>query len=250
MISFNSILGRGRWVYFVGMLVLVTAIAIIIARRKSPEDIAQQRLVWGDQALETHHYEQAIAFYKKALKNNPRLLPAYFNLALAYENVDAAKAIAAWDDYIRHAERDPTQAEWVATAKDHRGRLRARQRLEAAAALIARGDRAGAGAQYKAALAETPANLEVLEAAALNENAAGDYPAAAAYFEKALEVAPYSMRLRYDLAAVYDHYDKAKAGAAYKDLIERSKTQVGLSKAKLEEAARRLAALQAEGYGR
>jgi tetratricopeptide (TPR) repeat protein len=250
MMRFDSILGKGRWVYFVGMLVLITAIAIILARRKSPEDIAQQRLVWGDQALETRHYEQAIAFYKKAIKNNPILLPAYFNLALAYENVDPVKAVAAWDDYLRRSERDPTQAEWVATAREHRGRLQARRRIEAAAALIARGDRAGARAQYRTALLETPANLEVLEAAAVNEEASGAHAAAASYYENAVEVAPYSLRLRYDLAGVYDRYDKAKAGAAYKDLMERSKTQVGLSKEKLEAAARRLAALQAEGYGR
>jgi tetratricopeptide (TPR) repeat protein len=253
MIPFESLFGKSRWIYWLGMLVLVTGIAIVLARRKSPEEIARQRLVWGDQALENHNYEQAIAFYRTALEKDPTLVSAAFNLALAYEGVDRAKAVAAWDDYIRRAGRDPAQADWLATAREHRGMLLAEPHLERGAAAAARGDHARARAEYEAALKFHAGSLKAMEGAAANETAGGDYPAAARYYERALEVAPYSLRLRYDLAGCYERYDKAKAAATLADLDARSQamlmTEAGLTPEKQLDVRRRLAALRAEGYG-
>ncbi len=245
----ETLFGRGRWIYWLSMLAIITAVAIVIARRKSPEDIARQRLAWGDAAMEARHYDQAIAFYKKAVAKDPTLLPAYYNLALAYENVDAAKAAAAWDDYIKRAEGDPAQTEWLATAREHRARLRASPHLEKAAASYEAKDYEAARREYKAALKLSPDDLNALEGAAANEAAAGEWRAAAAYNEHAVAVAPYSLLFRYDLAAAYEHFDKAKAAAAYAELLAMSETHVGLKKEKLAEASDRLGALRAEGYG-
>jgi tetratricopeptide (TPR) repeat protein len=246
----ETLFGRGRWIYWLSMLAIITAVAIVIARRKSPEDTARQRLAWGDAAMEARHYDQAIAFYKKAIAKDPNLVAAYYNLALAYENVDAAKAAAAWDEYIARAEGDAAQTDWLATAREHRARLRASPHLEKAAALYESEDYGAARAEYAAALAFSPDDLNAREGAAANEAAAGDWRAAAAHYERAVAVAPYSLLYRYDLAGAYEHFDREKAAASYAELLEMSETHVGLKKEKLAEAQRRLAALRAEGYGR
>jgi tetratricopeptide (TPR) repeat protein len=110
------------------------------------------------------------------------------------------------------------------------------------------GDYDDARREYDAALALRAEDLDVLKGAAANEAAAGDYAAAARYYERALEVAPYSMNIRYDLARVYENFDKGRAAAIYRELLEMSETNAGITMEKLKDAQRRHAALAREGY--
>jgi tetratricopeptide (TPR) repeat protein len=240
--------GKGRWMYWTILLAVLVAVGVIIARRKSPEEVARTRLVWGDAALAAGDYDQAIAFYRTAVDKDPTLWSAYFNLALAYEYVDDDEALAAWDKYIELAEGEPSQRDWLVRARDHRAGLLAAPRFARALELTESGDYDGARREYEAALALRPDDLDVLKGAAVNEAAAGDYAAAARYYERALEIAPYSMNIRYDLARVYENFDKRKAATLYRELLEMSETNAGITMEKLKDAQRRHAALAREGY--
>lgn len=240
--------GKGRWMYWSILLAVLVAAGIIVARRKPPEEVARKRLVWGDAALASGEYDQAIAFYKTAIDKDPTLCSAYFNLALAYEYVDDEKALAAWEKYLEVAAAEPSQQEWVAQARDHRGRLRAAPYFVRALELTEGADYDGARREYEAALKWRPADLDILKRAAANEVAAGDNAAAVRYYERALEAAPYSMNIRYDLALVYENVDKGKAATLYRELLEMSATNAGITMEKLKDAQRRHAALAREGY--
>lgn len=240
--------GKGRWMYWTILLAVIVAAGVVIVRRKSPQEVAETRLLWGDAALASADYDQAIAFYKTAIDKNPTLWSAYFNLALAYEYVDEEKALAAWEKYLQVAEGEPSQAEWLGQAREHRGRLRAGPHFARALELTEAGDYAGAREEYEKALTWSPENLAVLKRAAANEVAAGDYAAAARYYEKALALAPYSMNIRYDLGRVYENLDKGKAAIMYRELIEMSRTNPGITTEKLKDAQKRRAALAREGY--
>ncbi|MGD8717567.1 MAG: tetratricopeptide repeat protein [Candidatus Zixiibacteriota bacterium] len=243
-----TVFGKGRWMYWSILVAVGIAAAIIIARRRSPEEIARTRLIWGDQAMEAQEYDQAIAFYRVAVEKDPTLLTAYFNLALAYEFVDDEKALAAWEEYLKVAAADPSQDEWVGEAEAHRGRLRARPHFARAAELSEAENYEGARKEYSAALKYTPEDLDILRGAAENEAAAGDYEAAIGYYEAALEVAPYSMNIRYDLAQVYENTDKNKAVALYEELLNMSATHTGIKPSKLKDAQKRHLELRREGY--
>jgi tetratricopeptide (TPR) repeat protein len=240
--------GKGRWMYWTILVAVLVAVGVIIARRKSPEDVARTRLVWGDAALAAGDYDQAIAFYRTAIDKDPTLWSAYFNLALAYEYVDEDNALAAWDKYIEVAADEPSQREWLVRARDHRAALLAAPHFARALELTEGGVYDDARREYEAALALRPEDLDVLSGAAANEAAAEDYAAAARYYERALEVAPYSMNIRYDLARVYENFDKGKAAALYRELLEMSETNAGITMEKLKDAQRRHAALAREGY--
>ncbi len=244
----ETLFGKGRWVYWAGMAILVAGIVVVLKVRPSAAEVARKRVVWGDKALDAGKYEQAVAFYEKALAKDPTLLNAHYNKAYALEFIDETKAAAAWDEYLKKAEADPTQAEWVINAKEHRARLRATPYLARGTDLAAKGDRAGARDAFVKGLAYCPDDLEGLTAAAANEAAAGDYKAAASYYERALVVAPYSMKTKYKAAEVYDHFDKAKAAALWADVVEKAKTRPDLTTEEVKEAQKRLAALKAEGY--
>jgi tetratricopeptide (TPR) repeat protein len=240
--------GKGRWMYWTILVAVLVAAGIIIARRKSPEEVARTRLVWGDAALAAGDYEQAVAFYRTAIDKDPTLWSAYFNLALAYEYVDEDRALASWDRYIEVAADEPSQREWLARARDHRAALLAAPHYARALELTEGRDYDGARREYEAALALRPDDLDILTGAAANEAAAGDYAAAARYYERALTVAPYSMNIRYDLARVYENFDKGKAAALYRELLEMSETNAGITMEKLKDAQRRHAALARGGY--
>jgi len=91
-------------------------------------------------------------------------------------------------------------------------------------------------------------NAYLVRAEVAEATVAGDHAAAARYYEKALALAPYSMNLRYDLARTYENFDKGKAAALYRELLEMSKTNPGITMEKLEDAQKRYAALAREGY--
>ncbi|NIT36233.1 MAG: tetratricopeptide repeat protein [candidate division Zixibacteria bacterium] len=240
--------GKGRWMYWTILLAVLVAVVVVVAKRKSPEEIARQRLTWGDEAFKGKDYEQAIAFYKTAINNDPTLWSAYFNLALAYEYVDDGKALAAWEKYLEVAKDEPSQKEWLAQARDHRGRLRAGPHFTRAVDLNEGGDYERAREEYKAALEWSPENLDILRRAAANEAAAGDYAAAAQYYEKALALAPYSINIKYDLGRAYENFDKGKAAALYGEILETYKTNPGITTEKLKDAQRRYVSLRREGY--
>ncbi len=240
--------GKGRWMYWTILLAVLVAVVVVVAKRKSPEEVARQRLTWGDVALNAKDYDQAIAFYKTAINNDPTLWSAYFNLALAYEYVDDEKALAAWEKYLEVAKDEPSQEEWLAQARDYRGRLRAAPHFARARELTEAADYDGAREEFEKALTLSPENLDVVRHAAANEAAAGDYPAAARYYERALALAPYSLSIRYDLGRVYENFDKAKAAPLYGEILEMYKTVPGITMEKLKDAQRRYASLRREGY--
>ena len=240
--------GKGRWAYWTILLAVLVAAGVVLVRRKSPEEIARKRLVWGDAALAAGDYEQAIAFYKVAVDKDPTLWSAHFNLALAYEYVDEEKALAAWEKYVEAAAGEPSQGEWLEEARAHLGRLRAAPHAARAAEFCENKKYDEAREAYKAALESDPGSLDLLRGAAANEAAAGDYGAAAAYYERALEVAPYSMNIRYELALTCEKLDKNKAVRLYEEMLEMSKNNPGTTLEKLKDAQRRHAALRREGY--
>jgi len=240
--------GKGRWIYWTILVAVLVAAGIILVRRQSPEEIARKRMVWGDAALAAGEYDQAIAFYKTAIENDPTLYGAYFNLALAYEYVDEEKALAAWDQYLEVAADEPGQREWLEEAKAHRAHLQAAPAAARAAELHAAGKYEEARREYEAALEWESDNLAVLRGAAANEVAAGEYEAAAAYYERALQFAPYSMNILYELAQVYEKIDPDKAAASYRELLEMSATHTGITRDKLKHAQRRHLELRRQGY--
>lgn len=245
----EKLFGKNRWLYWLGMLVLVAGVGIVLARRKSPEEIARIKLARGDAAFNAGHYDQAIAFYKGAISKNPGLLSAYYNLALSLEYEDETRAVKAWDDYLARAEGVPAEALFVAQAKEHRARLAAAPYVRRAAALRGQGDHLGARAAYEEALRLYPSELQTYTDAAANEAEVGDHVAAARYYERALELAPYSMNIRYQLGLEYEYVDKRAAARVYAEVLEMSKTNVGISAEKLKDIQRRLKELRGAGYG-
>ena len=69
-------------------------------------------------------YQDAIERYNQVLSVDPRHPGATYGLAMAYENVDAKKAIGQWEKYIDLAATLPSEKEWVDIAKKHLNKLR------------------------------------------------------------------------------------------------------------------------------
>ena len=69
-------------------------------------------------------YQDAIARYGHVLSLDPRHPGATYGLALAYEKVDAKKAIEQWERYIELASTLPSEKDWVDIARKHLNKLR------------------------------------------------------------------------------------------------------------------------------
>lgn len=68
-------------------------------------------------------YDDAVARYSHVLSLEPTHPGATYGLALAYEKVDAKKAIAQWERYIELATNLPSEKDWVDIAKKHLAKL-------------------------------------------------------------------------------------------------------------------------------
>ncbi len=68
-------------------------------------------------------YQEAIARYSHVLSLEPRHPGATYGLALAYEKVDAKKAIEQWERYIELASTLPSEKDWVDIARKHLNKL-------------------------------------------------------------------------------------------------------------------------------
>ncbi len=68
-------------------------------------------------------YEEAVARYSHVLSLEPKHPGATYGLALAYEKVDAKKAIEQWERYIELATNLPSEKDWVDIARKHLGKL-------------------------------------------------------------------------------------------------------------------------------
>lgn len=69
-------------------------------------------------------YQEAIARYRHVLGLDQRHPGASYGLALAYEKVDTAQAIAHWERYIELARTLPSEKDWVDIAEKHLAKLR------------------------------------------------------------------------------------------------------------------------------
>jgi len=68
-------------------------------------------------------YEEAVARYSHVLSLEPTHPGGTYGLALAYEKVDAKKAIEQWERYIELATNLPSEKDWVDIAKKHLAKL-------------------------------------------------------------------------------------------------------------------------------
>ena len=78
----------------------------------------------GDVYEEKGLYQEAIERYGYVLSLEPRHPGASYGLALAYEKVDAKKAIEQWERYIDLASTMTTEKEWVEIAQKHLNKLK------------------------------------------------------------------------------------------------------------------------------
>ena len=77
----------------------------------------------GDLSQDKGWHAQAIACYQHVLAVAPHHLGATYNLALAYEPVNVARAIATWTQYLAWAEQASSDQEWVGIARKHLEKL-------------------------------------------------------------------------------------------------------------------------------
>ena len=76
--------------------------------------------LYGEKGL----YQEAIARYNHVLSLEARHPGATYGLAMAYEELDTVKAIAAWERYIELASTLTSEKEWVDIAKKHLAKLK------------------------------------------------------------------------------------------------------------------------------
>jgi tetratricopeptide (TPR) repeat protein len=90
--------------------------------------LLEAHLSLGELYEEKGLYPEAIARFGHVLSVDARHPGAAYGLALAYEKVDAARAIAAWERYIELASSLPTEKDWVEIARRHLAKLQREQK--------------------------------------------------------------------------------------------------------------------------
>jgi len=239
---------RRHWLAFA--ITFGAAIIIIItifAKRESDAERARRMLIWGDSAMSSGHYEEAVDFYEKAVELDPDLIQARYNLALAYESVDKERAVELWEEYVELASGDPSQSRWVEQADEHMRRLRAEPLMEAGCAAMEAGDPDTALSKFEEALAVDDTILDAHYRMARIYTERGEYEEAAESYNKALELAPYSLKYRYELALVYEEYDRAKAVETWEDFVERAEGSRAIEREKVVEGKKHLTRLRGGG---
>ncbi|UCE27926.1 MAG: tetratricopeptide repeat protein [Candidatus Coatesbacteria bacterium] len=239
---------RRHWLAFA--ITFGAAIIIIItifAKRESDAERARKKLIWGDEAMASFHYEEAIDFYEKAVELDPDLIQARYNLAIAYESVDKERAIELWEEYVALASDDPSQSRWIEQAEEHLRRLRAEPLMEAGYAAMEEGDLDTALSKFEEALVVDDSVLDVYYRMAQIYTEQGKYEEAAESYTKALELAPYSLKYRYELALVYEEFDRVKAVETWEDFVERAEGSRSIEREKVVEGKKRLTRLRGGG---
>jgi len=84
----------------------------------------EAHLSLGELFEEKGLYQEAVARYTHVLSIDARHPGATYGLALAYENLDAKKAIEQWERYIELATGLASEKEWVDIARKHLNKLR------------------------------------------------------------------------------------------------------------------------------
>lgn len=223
-----SFLARNKYLIIITLIFMIAAVVYIIAKRKSPEDFAAERMRWASAAMDNADYDAAIALYEEALRKNEDLLEARYNLALAYEEVDRDEAITAWEDYLERSEGDPSQRQWREQAELHLRRLQIEPLMEKAAKLAAQGKTEKAIEKYEEVLTLDDKVLDAQLSIARLYGDSGDYEKAAAAYEDALAIAPYSLKIRYEAALIYEEFDNAKAIEHWEEFVERADAGGGI----------------------
>ena len=83
-------------------LLMMVAPALAVDR-----EAAQASYRQGNDFFDQHRFPDAAAAYGRAIEQNPQLLEAYYNRALADEMVDRQKAIADWHQFADLAANSP-----------------------------------------------------------------------------------------------------------------------------------------------
>lgn len=241
----SSFLARNKYLIVITLIFMIAAVVYIIAKRESPQDFAAERTLWASAALDNADYDVAIALYEEALRKDEDLLEARYNLALAYEEVDRDKAIAAWEEYLKRSKDDPSQRQWREQAELHLRRLKIEPLMEKAAKLAAQGKSEKAIGKYEEVIAIDDKILDAHLNVARLHGESGDYEEAAVAYEDALAIAPYSLKIRYEAALVYEEIDREKAIEHWEEFVERADAGGGIDTEKRIEGHKRLKNLKA-----
>lgn len=62
-------------------------------------------------------YPEALKAHKKAIELDHKYYPAYYNLALVYQDMKSPEEFSAWKKYIELASKVPSEARYVELAK-------------------------------------------------------------------------------------------------------------------------------------
>jgi len=94
-----------RWfLFWTTFITLVIIILIVIFRSKSPQERALQDYYLANKLYDLKSYEEAVAEYRLAIRYDPTLLDAYYNLAICLEERSYEEAATAWEDYFSAVE--------------------------------------------------------------------------------------------------------------------------------------------------
>jgi tetratricopeptide (TPR) repeat protein len=95
-----------RWFLFWSTFItLVIIILIVIFKSKSPQERALQDYYLANKLYDLKSYEEAVAEYRLAIRYNPKLIDAYYNLAICLEETSYQEAATAWEDYFSAVEK-------------------------------------------------------------------------------------------------------------------------------------------------
>ena len=89
------------------LVLAFSALLLTTPALPADKDAAAASYQQGNELFDQHRYAEASAAYGRAVEQDPQLVPAYYNHALADEMVDRQKAIADWQQFAEHAAGAP-----------------------------------------------------------------------------------------------------------------------------------------------